>query len=838
MRLPRICFGWFVVATVLTTVTAFAAPPKPKLSKEGVDFFEKKIRPILVHNCYECHSGDAAKAKGHLLLDSAEGLHKGGDSGAVIMPGSPDDSLLVQAIRYEGLEMPPKGQLDEAAIQDIVEWVNMGAPDPRVGKAAKPRNKVDLTEARKYWAFRQPKLTPPPEVNDSRWPHTNIDRFIRAAQEREHLTPVRDADRLTLIRRVTFDLTGLPPTPEEVDAFLKDESSGAFATVVDRLLASPRFGERWARHWLDVVHYAESTGKDRNIPYRYAWRYRDYVIDAFNADKPYDRFIMEQIAGDLLPARGAEQKNEHLVATGFLAIGPKGVNTRNEEQFAMDVIDDQIDVVGRAMLGMTIACARCHDHKFDPIPTTDYYALAGIFRSTETLSGTEAGKKASLDSRLLALADTPRSLKPAPEALKDEEKRQREIARLENEIDQIRKSARQAAKASLPKGKSKGKGTMAKAQVNKKAADNPALRDKVKELRDEIEKLEAKKTPTGNLAMGVAESKSPVNCQVLVRGEIKDKGAEVPRGVLTVLKTPATNHLNPRKSGRLELAQWISSKTNPLTARVMVNRVWSHLFGQGLVESVDNFGALGNEPSNPDLLDALAFQFMSEGWSVKKLIRSIVLSHTYQLSSDHDAANHDHDPANVYVWRVDRRRLDAEEIRDSMLMASGQLDFERPTGSLVMELDNGPVRGRELQEVHKATNVRSIYLPIVRGNLSEFMQVFDAADPSLIVGKRDVTTVPTQALFLMNNPFVLRQAEEMAKRLLKDNDRDQATRIDMAYRLTLSRLATKEEHAAVSKYLNSYRKKVADNGHKSPQLAAWTSFCQTLFESGEFRYVY
>jgi hypothetical protein len=827
-----------VLLACLCGSIALAAPPKPRLSKEGVDFFEKRIRPLLVHNCYECHSGDAAKAKGHLLLDSAEGIHKGGDSGAVIMPGHADDSLLVEAIRYEGLQMPPKGQLDEDAIQNIVEWINMGAPDPRVGKAGKPRNKIDLAEAKKYWAFKPAKLSPPPEVSDSRWPHTNIDRFVRAAQERENLTPVRDADRLTLIRRVTFDLTGLPPTPAEVDAFLKDESASAFATVVDRLLASPHFGERWARHWLDVVHYAESSGKDRNIPYRYAWRYRDYVIDALNCDKPYDRFITEQIAGDLLPSRGAEQKNEHLVATGLLAIGPKGVNTRNEEQFAMDVIDDQIDVVGRAMLGMTIACARCHDHKFDPIPTADYYALAGIFRSTQTQAGTEAGKKAALDARLISLSDTSNSLKPTSDELKAETKRQQEIAKLEAEIEQIRKTARQAAKAGMPKAKGK-KGGAPKAQPRSMQVNAQAVRDKVKELRDEIEKLEGQKTPTRNLAMGVVESSTPTNCQVLVRGEIKDKGTEVPRGVLTVLKTSSANHINPRRSGRLELAQWISSKSNPLTARVMANRVWSHLFGQGLVESVDNFGALGSEPSNPALLDNLAFQFMNDNWSVKKLIRSIVLSHTYQLSSDHNEANYDHDPSNVNLWRVDRRRLDAEEIRDAMLYASGQLDLARPTGSYVMDLDNGPVRGKELQGLHKATNVRSVYLPIVRGNVPDFLQVFDAADPSLIVGKRDVTTVPTQALFLMNNPFVLKQSEEMAKRILKDKDHDQATRIELAYRLALSRLATQEEHDAVAKYLNNYRAKLESSGHKgNAQLAAWTSLCQTLFESGEFRYVY
>ena len=334
-----------------------AAAQNAKITKEGADFFEKKIRPVLVHNCYECHSGEPGKAKGHLLLDSAEGMRKGGDSGAVIAPGHADSSLLIEALRYEGLEMPPKGQLPDEVIADFAEWVDMGAPDPRVGKAAKPNGKIDLAEAPKYWAFQPPQAHRPPEVNDSRWPHSNIDRFLRARQEQEHLAPVGDADRVTLIRRVTFDLTGLPPTPADVDAFLKDESSGALATVVDRLLASPQFGERWARHWLDVVRYAESTGKERNVPYRYAWRYRNYVIDSLNADKPYDRFILEQLAGDLLPARNAQEKNEHLVATGFLAVGAKAVNTRNDEQFAMDVIDDQIDVTGRALLGMTIACA-------------------------------------------------------------------------------------------------------------------------------------------------------------------------------------------------------------------------------------------------------------------------------------------------------------------------------------------------------------------------------------------------------------------------------------------------------------------------------------------------
>ncbi len=840
MRFGRFICGALALGLFAAGVSRGAAPPAkiPKPSKEGLDFFEKKIRPVLVHNCYECHSGDAAKAKGHLLLDTAEGVRKGGDSGAILSPGHADSSLLIEALRYEGLEMPPKGQLDEEIIDDFVQWIDMGAPDPRVGKAARPQGKIDMVEARKFRSFRLPKAAPAPEVNDSRWPHNNIDNFIRARQEQEQLAPVGDADRLTLIRRVTFDLTGLPPTPDEIDAFLKNSSAGAYTELVDRLLSSPRFGERWARHWFDVVHYAESTGKERNVPFRYAWRYRDYVIDSLNADKPYDRFILEQLAGDLLPARGPQEKNEHLIATGFLALGPKGVNVKNEEQFAMDVIDDQIDVTGRALLGMTIACARCHDHKFDPIPTADYYAMAGIFRSSKTLAGIAPGKKSAIDGQLIALADTDKSLKLSREQIDAAKKHQQEVAAVQAQIDRVRemvKQARKAPKAVAMKGKGKGKirPPVAQTKINPQA-----VREQIKELEDKLEKLEAEATPPGNLAMGVIEAGAPTNCQVLVRGELKDKGAEVPRGVLTVLKT-AQAKVGPRHSGRLEMAQWIASKSNPLTARVMVNRVWGHLFGTGLVESVDNFGALGNEPSHPELLDTLAVQFMNEGWSVKRLIRSIVLSHTYQLSSDHLATNVERDPANRFLWRMERRRLDAEQIRDSMLVASGLLELERPEGSPVMELGNGPVRGREMQSVRKLDTVRSVYLPIVRGNLPEMLQVFDAADPSLIVGKRDVTTVPTQALFLMNNPFVHEQAAAMAKRLLADKDRDQATRIDLAYRMALSRLATDKERASVARFLNEYREAVRGTGPKTtPQLAAWTSFCQTLFQSGEFRYVY
>ena len=825
---------------LLTPAQAAPKPSEPRPSKEGLDFFEKKIRPVLAHNCYECHSGDPAKAKGHLVLDTHDGPRKGGESGAALEPGHADSSLLIEAIRYEGLEMPPRGKLPDEVIEDFVQWIAMGAPDPRVGKAAKPNNKVDYVEARKFWAFRRPKAAPAPSVADTAWPKTDIDRFILARQEKEHLQPVTDADAVTLIRRLTFDLTGLPPTPEDIDAFVRDTSNNALPKAVDRLLASTQFGERWARHWLDVVRYAESNGKDRNIPFRYAWRYRDYVIDSFNADKPFDRFIIEQLAGDLLHAKNAAEHDTLVIATGFLALGPKPVNTRNAEQFRMDLIDDQIDVTGRAMLGMTVACARCHDHKFDPIPQTDYYAMAGIFHSTETLAGVAPGKKTAVDNRLAVLTTADKRFQLSAEQQREQKTHRQEIAQVNAQIEKLQELEKQARNRPKAPKQGKGKQRASGPVVNNPYVNPKKIRDEIKQLEDHLDELESVETPPGNLAMGVREASSPSNCNLLVRGELKDKGPEVQRGVLTVLKTAQAAHINPRHSGRMDLANWIASKDNPLTARVMVNRVWEHLFGQGLVESVDNFGALGSEPSHPELLDTLAVQFVDQKWSVKKLIRSIVLSRVYQLSSQHDAKSYEIDPANKFLWRMEHRRLDAEEIRDAILTASGQLNKARPDGSPVMELGNMPTGGnKKLQEIRKPSNVRSVYLPIMRGLVPEMLQVFDEADPALIVGKRDVTTVPTQALFLMNNPFVLKQADFMAKRILEQKDLNQESRIETAFRLALGRPPSKQEGAQVAKYLDEYRQTIQQSGQKvNPQQAAWTSLCQTLFQSGEFRYAY
>jgi Protein of unknown function (DUF1553)/Protein of unknown function (DUF1549)/Planctomycete cytochrome C len=821
--------GTALLISLLAALPSAAGPPKsaePHPTKQGAEYFEKQIRPILVQHCYQCHSGDPKKAKAGFVLDTREGLRKGGKSGAVVSPGHPDQSLLIEAVRYESLEMPPKGKLPDELIGKLVHWVEIGAPDPRAGKAVLAGNKIDFAQARKFWAFQRPKAVAPPAPHDAAWPITDIDRFIRARQEAEHLQPVGDTDRVTFIRRVTFDLTGLPPTVPEIDAFVNDRSANAFATVVDRLLAAPGFGERWGRHWLDVVRYGESTGKEINYPYRYAWRYRNYVIDSLNADIPYDRFIVEQLAGDMLARKETVQRDNLLVATGFLALGPKSI-ILNDEQFRYDVIDDQIDVTGRAFLGMTVACARCHDHKYDPIPTTDYYALAGIFRSTQTMCGVEPGRRVVSEVHLLRLGDADGNGDPPAAA---EQQRRNQIAQLEKQRDHLYAILRTPQR----KPNVKQPNSSVKPQTDLKR-----VREEIKTLEERLDKLETVPSSIQDLAMGVREG-APINSPLLLRGELRDKRAAVPRGVLTILSTPAVR-IDPHHSGRLALANWIASKDNPLTARVMVNRVWQHLFGQGLVSTVDNFGALGEEPTDPRLLDALAVRFMNDDkWSLKKLIRSIVLSRVYRLSSAHNADNYAKDPSNKFLWRMERRRLDAEEIRDAILAASGQLDLVRPEGSPVLELDNGIVRGgKALQDVRKSTNHRSVYLPILRGLVPEELQVFDVADPNLIMGEREVTTVAPQALFMMNSPFVINQAHQMAHRVLGTRGLNEDGRIHLAYRLALGRLADEHEKADIKRYLTSYESALGSAGPKiNPRVAAWASLCQTLMSSGEFRYRY
>ena len=810
----------------------------------GIEFFEKKIRPVLTQHCYKCHSAAAASVKGELKLDTRDGLLKGGESGASVVPGDSQSSLLMEALRFEGLEMPPTGKLSDEQIADFAAWIDMGAPDPRTGSGAK--KKLDLASARQFWAYKLPNKPAIPAVQNSGWAKTDVDRFLLAAMEKQGLQPADDADKLTWLRRVTFDLIGLPPTPAEVDAYLADSSSGADAAVVDRLLASPQFGERWGRHWLDVARYGESTGKERNIPFTHAWRYRDWVIDAVNADKPYTAFIKEQIAGDLLPAANPQQHNSQSIATGFLALGPKSVNERNAEQYLMDAVDDQIDVTTRAFLATTVGCARCHDHKFDPIPTSDYYALAGIFRSTETLSGvvgrSTKGVKNDYSGELMALSapnSTGGAGKEAAPKLSAED--QAEYAKIHKRLEQRREELARLVKSV--------KGTT----QNKNAAKNSAKKQ-YKTLTEQIERDEKKladlkagaKPAAGggsadSFAMGVRDVARPADTEIRTRGEPEEKGAVVPRGFVQVLKSSQTPKVDPRHSGRLQLAEWIASRDNPLTARVMVNRVWYHLFGRGIVETVDNFGALGEEPSHPELLDYLAVRFMDQGWSLKKTIRELVLSRAYRMASEHDADNYAKDPGNRYFWRMNRRRLDAEAIRDATLAVGGTLDLARPVGSPIARLSTAGELGRRgsIEDLgDSVAHHRSIYLPLIRNGMPEALAVFDVADPSLIVGQREVTTVATQALFLMNSPLVLKQAQEAAKRVTSSSG-DTARGVEAAYRLILQRPPSSDELRLGAQFIAEYGQVAGKEKISTPSTdAAWTALCQSLISSAEFRYLY
>ena len=864
-------------AVILCGGPAFAALGEEKsgdaLPSEQRDFFEKKIRPVLADKCYKCHSEKSEKIKGGLVLDTREGIRRGGDNGPAVVPGDLKESLLIEAVRYASKDfaMPPKkegGKLPDEVIRDFEKWVQMGAPDPRDG-AAKVVKKYDEAKAKAWWAFQPVKKPVVPAVQDAAWAKSDLDRFVLAGLEATGLKPVADADKLTLIRRVYFDLLGLPPPHAEITAFVQDKSPEAFAKVVDRLLASPQFGERWGRHWLDVARYAESSGKDFNTAYPHAWRYRDYVIAAFNADKPYDEFVREQIAGDLLPAKDDRERAEHQIATGYLAIGAKSLNEQNPRQFALDVADEQIDALSQGMLGMTIACARCHDHKFDPIPQRDYYAMAGIFLSTETRYGTAAGLQNRHPTKPIELP-TGAALPKVALSLSAEERARKEtqLAALKKERDEMiaeRKKARRA-------------GTQ-----DQNGARALRLISQVGELEAELNSFDTSGQPKA-LAVGVLDRPTPgtaagfggtlregIRSQVFgraaafgtitdsplfARGEPDKPGEKVPRGFVSALSTGAAPVIPAKTSGRRELAEWIVAPENPLTARVLANRVWHWLFGRGIVESVDNFGTSGQPPTNAALLDHLALGLRDGGWSVKKLIREIVLSRTYQLGSAFDEKSFAADPENTLVWRMSKRRLDAECIRDAILATSQQLQLQPPIGSPVALAGDGPVsrprRGGSDVAINAATNVRSVYLPIIRNLLPEALDAFDFAEPSLVTGARETTNVPSQALFLLNSEFVATQARLLGQRVVASypggpNGGASANldeRVTYAYWLVFSRPPDAVERTAAMTFFGKFPAAWSKGDKSAPGLrnaaaatAAWTSFCRALFASAEFRYL-
>jgi hypothetical protein len=730
LRTPYLCLMSLVVLCGPAT-----AASNGKAGLNQAEFFEKSVRPLLAENCFACHG--PTKQKGGLRVDSRAALLRGGDSGPAFVPGQPESSRLITAIHYDGdLRMPPKGKLADEKICVLADWIRMGAAWPESAKAVRTvgaERGVRVTEQdRAFWSFQPIKQVAPPAVNNAAWARGSIDRFVLAKMEQQALHPVAAADKRTLLRRATFDLTGLPPTVAEIDAFLNDHSADAFAKVVERLLASPHYGERWARHWLDVARYGEDQAHTFQArKYADGFRYRDWVIHALNKDMPYDRFVMEQIAGDLM--QGPE-RTERLAALGFFALGPVYYG-----RAVADELDDRVDTLSRGFLGLTVACARCHDHKFDPIPTRDYYALAGVFACT--------------DYKEYVLTST--------------------------------------------------------GEVDDKAVSEPTDKAKAKD----------KAAPRRAVLHGLTEGSKIANLRVYLRGNPAMLGEEAPRRFLSVL-TPEQAPAFKSGSGRLELAQAMASKDNPLTARVMVNRIWMHHFGRGIVATPSNFGATGERPTHPELLDYLARRFSASGWSIKALHRDIMLSATYQLSSGQDARNARIDPDNQLLWRMNRQRLEVEPFRDALLAVAGNLD--------------GKIGGAPVDLSAEGNGRRTLYGAVSRHNLDPVLRLFDFPDPNLTNDRRAITTVPLQQLFTLNSEFIVRQARALASRVTAAGTGDEASRIRTAFLLVYGRPAKAQEIALGKRFLGVAA--VADRADRAP-LSAWEEYAQVLLTTNEFLFV-
>ncbi|MEM9587208.1 MAG: DUF1553 domain-containing protein [Planctomycetota bacterium] len=944
------------VFALLVSKRVGAAPPA-----DSIEFFESRIRPVLVGRCYECHSADAGEVGGELMLDSSGGMLTGGDSGPAIQPGDVDASMLVSAIRYESTEMPPDGKLPDSVIKDFEDWIAAGAVDPRdqvMPKRSEP-TEIDLDQGRQYWAF-QPLQSDAPDIgstsdaadrvgDDSPKSLGTIDDYIGAELNQNGLVQNPVASPSTRLRRLAFDLTGLPPTAAMRSAWLSDPSGANWRRIVDKLLASPAFAEHWARHWMDVARYADSNGSDFNATFHEAWRYRDYLVRSFAADRPFDQMIRQQVAGDLLPSASDMERHDNIVAGTFLMLGTKMLSERDKPKLTMDVVDEQIDTVGRAFLGLTMGCARCHDHKFDPIPTEDYYALAGIFRSTQTLKGesqqyvstwnrtklpTTEARKREVQRHATAIADLEGSIKKTQAAIKrwqrkssgkevgivlDDSKaertghwvastyvkqyigvgyihddndakgrasitfrtklpasgtytlryshsaspnrasnvpitirsagldetrilnqRQKPTDRSWTTVGKFEFQAEQEVTVSLSNEGTDGyvivdaiqfvpsedlKLETSSSQADLEMANSES---KLKSLESELKSLKANAPKPLPEAMTVAErpSSDVGDTKVHIRGEINNLGETVPRGFVQVCGGDDARIGPVAESGRRELANWLTDPDHPLVARVFVNRVWMHLIGEGIVPTVDNFGSQGQRPTHPELLDHLAISFIRDGWQLKPLVRRIVLSHTYQASSEYRQASATIDPANRWLWRANRKRIPAESVRDAMLVASGQLD-RRPRyepmdgyGVLVSKNNGGSSATTESIELP----YRSIYLATIRGNVHSLMRALDVADPDLLVGRRPTTNVPGQALVLINSPEIDRWVSLTTDRLLDRADTLDG-RLHWAYSQLLQRDPCDADKALAAQYF----------GDRRDDPGLWKDYVAAIMAGTEFR---
>ncbi|MDA7653207.1 DUF1553 domain-containing protein [bacterium] len=912
----------------------------------GIEFFEKRIRPVLLGECYQCHS-KKNKVKGGLQLDTKIGWQRGGDSGAALVPGKPQKSLLIQAIRQtnEALKMPPKKKLSSEQISDFEDWVAMGAPDPRTAETIDGVDReLDILASRQFWAFQPLSNRIEPLVSGNNWGYSSIDQLVINALQSKGIAPIKDADNLTLLRRVYFDLIGLPPSPSQIAEFenaVAIDKSEAFKKVVDELLSKPQFGERWGRHWLDVARFCESTS--RGILMDEAWRYRDYVIKSYNDDKAYDEFIREQVAGDLIDGGNLTQRRERLIATAFLLLGPTLYELQDKTILEMNMVDEQMDTMGKTFLGLTVGCARCHDHKFDPITTGDYYGLAGILKGTkmvvhsnvskwntrplpmgpdlEVLArkqalriaqlkkevnginkqlGKATGKLEPINQSVLPgiVVDNPDAeLKgiwahssgvrnfvgidyiyatkgdgnnTARFAVKFEKAGQYEVHisythhpnRSSNTFVKIlhkdgvaTRRINQQKQPSLdgyfislgtyafPEGvhdaleisNEGANGTivadavqfissdslvLTKARLPTKGAlkNDSNLNSELNRLTEELKRLEKKavKIPSV-IAVGEGEKNGAIH--IAIRGNVHSKGPKTPRSFIKVLHSGAPPKFPEKGSGRLQLADWIASKDNPLTARVYANRVWYHLFGRGIVSTTDNFGHTGQAPSNQSLLDHLAISFIEDGWSTKKLIQRIVLSRVYQLGSTPVSGVQDEvDLENKLFWRQNRRRLEAEPIRDSMMMIANQLDFRM--GGMTIK------SGAKIDINYQYAGAqRSVYVPVIRTKQNSFLEAFDFPDPNLVAGKRSSTSVPSQSLFFMNSSLSRTLAQHASSIYFNPKKRTDESQLRLIYKSVLGRNPTLKEQNVVLAFLKA----------SVDQKKAHAQLFQGLFSSPDFR---
>lgn len=952
------------VALLLTAALHFsAAASRDNVSEfvvqrdEAAEFFEKQVRPLLAAKCQVCHSAKARTSG--LDLSSAAGFQAGGASGLLVNKENPEASLLLKVISYEGsLKMPPMGKLKAEEIAVLTAWVKMGAPWPGAQPTVAEHNAEEkkwtakttvrefTDEEKKFWAFQPMSHPTPPSVKNEAWVKSPIDRFILAKLEEKGLQPAPPADKVTLLRRATYDLTGLPPTEKEIAEFVNDNSPDAFKKVVERLLASPRYGEQWGRHWLDVARYADSTGNDEDHRYPYAYKYRDYVIEAFHRDLPYDQFVREQIAGDLMPAPdGSEVNRRGITATGFLALGPKALAQQDKKKMLYDVYDEQVEVTSKAFMGLTLSCARCHNHKFDPLLTRDYYSMIGIFASTrsfkdpntfvatllykplvpraeyaayeekmkahreaekklrfareEILEGkkeaavkelglqlaeymlaarkvyhdgaklTETAQAQRLDASVLQKwveylkpSDQPRQhllewQEAAPEKLAEVARgyQQRFSERLKEwqpKIDEWRAKYKQALadgkplpdKPTFVDGEDRffaqvyfGKRGPFVVDDSDKAKVTAEEQKELARLKREMEELK-KRTPEEPEVTCAVEEGKPVNQRVFLRGDHNNEGEEAPKAVPAILRAHTKPPAFKSGSGRRELAEWLTDPEHPLTARVMANRIWLWHFGEGIVRTPDNFGKMGERPTHPELLDFLAREFVKSGWSIKAMHRMLMLSSAYQMASSVSDQAFAADPENRLFSRFNRRRLNVEEMRDALLAIDGTIDLTMG-GTLQKGFGTDSENSSERLSLNpEKISRRTVYVPLRRANLPSLLNLFDFGDATAMSGKRQLTNVPTQALFAMNSEFVTTRAANVAKALLKEKALTDAQRVEKLSLLVLNRPAAKDEVRRALDYIAGFKHKFAGaKTNEDVNEKAWQSLCRVYLASNGFIYV-